>query len=119
MEKREFKPVRRMEGLPKASKATVKFLTLPKMIETEFDTGYGPNKKTKWEMQVEVIKHPNGSKGEMAWQTTAEVIRVQIYNLVLECLETKFDLGELLKDLQLNKWEIIRDEQGLTGIKEI
>jgi len=119
MEKREFMPVRRMEGLPKASKATVKFLTLPKMIETEFDTGKGPNGKSKWEMQVEVIKHPNGSKGVMAWQTTAEVIRVKVYGLVLEALDNKFDLGELLKDLQLNNWEIIRDEQGLTGIKEI
>jgi len=122
MEKRTFGPKKRMTGLPKASKAVVKFLTLPKIIETEFDTGHGPNKKSKWEIGVEVLECPKESLsglGVMVWQTTAEVIRVDIYNLVLECLEKKFKLSELLKDLQLNSWEIIRDEQGLTGLKEI
>jgi len=119
MGKREFKPVKRMKGLDKASEATVNFLTLPKMIETEYDTGKGPNGKSKWELTIEVLEHPAGLKGEWVWQTTCEVIRVDIYNLVLECLEKKFKVSALLEDLQLNSWKIMRDEQGLTSLKEI
>jgi len=119
MEKRSFKPIRRMKGLDKASKAVVKFLSLPKMIETEFDTGFGPNNVSKWSIELEVIKHPNNILGKMEWHTTAEVVRLQIYGLVLEAGERKALLNELLKDLGTNNWEIERDEQGLTGINEL
>ena len=49
MVKKRFGPKLKMDGLPKASKAKVKFLSLPKEIETTFDTGYGPKKNLKWE----------------------------------------------------------------------
>ena len=118
MEKREFKPKRKMKGLDKASEATVKFLTLPKIVESEYETGYGPNKMSKWEIEIDIIEHPEGLKGNWFWQTTCEVVRVQIYNLVLECTSKK-EKEDLRKDFSLNSWYIMRDEQGLTGIKEI
>jgi len=118
MEKREFKPKRKMKGLDKASEATVKFLTLPKIVESEFETGHGPNKMSKWEIEMDIVDHPAGLTGHWFWQTTCEVVRVQIYNLVLEC-KTKKEEEALRKDFSLNPWIIKRDEQGLTGLKEV
>jgi len=47
MEKKRFGPRKRMHGLPKASVAKVNFLSIPKEIETSFDTGYGPGNNLK------------------------------------------------------------------------
>ena len=58
MVKKRFGPKLKMEGLPKASKARVNFLSLPKEIDTPFDTGHGPNKNLKWEMDIELLEHP-------------------------------------------------------------
>ena len=83
MDKKRFGPKLKMEGLPKASKAKVNFLSLPKEIETPFDTGYGDNNNLKWEMEIELLEHPvQEVLGKMVWQTTAEVIRVEIMALV-------------------------------------
>jgi len=54
MEKKRFGPKLKMEGLPKASKAKVNILTLPKAVETPYDTGYGPDKNLKWEMEIRI-----------------------------------------------------------------
>ena len=70
-----------MHGLPKASEAKVNFLSIPKEIETSFDTGHGPNKNLKWEIEIELLEHPTQEPGNMVWQTTATVIRDEIMYL--------------------------------------
>jgi len=72
----------------------------------------------QWEIEMDIVDHPAGLKGHWFWQTTCEVVRVQIYNLVLEC-KTKKEEEALRVDFSLNPWKIMRDDQGLTGLKEI
>ena len=76
-----------MNGLKKYESAKVIFLSLPKPVVTPFETGY--NKKGekeeggnyKWEMKIDLLEHPGLQEpGEMVWQTTAEVVRVDILN---------------------------------------
>jgi len=111
-EKRRFGPKTTMKGLPKASVAKVNFLTLPKEVETSFDTGYGKNNNSKWEIEIELLKHPNQEPGVMVWQTTAQVIRKDIM-----CLERTDDL---LKDWMRKKaWSIEADENGIINIVEL
>jgi len=118
MEKKRFGPKLKMEGLPKASKAKVNFLTLPTPIETPYDTGYGADKNIKWEMEIELLEHPNQEVlGKMVWQTTAEVIRVEIMKLVYD--SNKRDLELLLKDFQRCEWYILCDATGQLNIEEI
>jgi hypothetical protein len=118
MEKKRFGPKLKMNGLPKASKAKVNFLSLPKEIETPFDTSYGENGKTKWEMDIELFEHPNQEiKGYMVWQTTASVIRLEIMNLVNE--GTKEDCKNLLIDLKSCEWYISSDANGQISIEEV
>jgi alkyl hydroperoxide reductase subunit AhpF len=104
MVKKRFGPKLKMDGLPKASKAHVYILSLPKEIETMFDTGYGENKNSKWEMDIRLLNHPTQeTRGDMVWQTTAQVIRIEIMNLI-EMVnnkpKAKENLADLLKDLQ-------------------
>ena len=118
MEKRRIGPKATMKGLPKASKAKVNFLTLPKEVETTFDTGYGDNKNSKWEMDIDLLEHPNGTTGLMAWQTTAEVIRKDIMYLINS--SNAKELEELKKDLfQKNYWSIEADEVGIINLVEL
>jgi hypothetical protein len=118
MEKKRFGPKLKMEGLPKASKAKVNFLTLPVPIETPYDTGYGPDKNLKWEMEIELLEHPNQEVlGKMVWQTTAEVIRIEIMALVTN--GSIKDLGNLLKDFKSCEWYILCDATGQLNIEEI
>jgi len=118
MDKKRFGPKLKMEGLPKASKAKVNFLTLPVAIETPYDTGYGPDKNLKWEMEIELLEHPvQEVLGKMVWQTTAEVIRVEIMKLVND--SNKKDLENLLKDFQSCEWHILCDATGQLNIQEI
>jgi len=118
MDKKRFGPKLKMEGLPKASKAKVNFLTLPVPIETPYDTGYGPDKNLKWEMEIELLEHPNQEVlGKMVWQTTAEVIRVEIMALVNN--GSIKDLDNLLKDFKSCKWNILCDATGQLNIQEI
>ena len=108
-----------MRKIPNNGKATVKFLSLPKPVETTFDTGHGPDNNLKWEMDIDLIAHPEQEAGKMVWQTTAIVIRLEIYGLVLEAGTRKPLLNELLKDLGSNNWEIQVDERGLTNLQEL
>jgi len=118
MDKKRFGPKLKMEGLPKASKAKVNFLTLPVPIETPYDTGYGPDKNLKWEMEIELLEHPvQEVLGNMVWQTTAEVIRVEIMALVNN--GSIKDLDNLLKDFKSCKWSILCDATGQLNIQEI
>jgi len=119
MEKRRFGPKPTMRKIPNNGKATVKFLSLPKPVETTFDTGHGPDNNLKWEMDIELIAHPEQEAGKMVWQTTAIVIRVEIYGLVLDCGDKKPPLNELLKDLGSSNWEIQADERGVINLQEI
>jgi len=116
MEKRRFGPKTTMKGLPKASTARVNFLTLPKEVETSFDTGYGKNNNSKWEIEIELLEHPNQEPGVMVWQTTAQVIRIEIMGLI-------HPLGKqdkvLLTDFKSSEWSIESDENGIINIVEL
>jgi|TARA_R110000824_G_scaffold383682_1_gene577360 hypothetical protein len=126
MEKRRFGPKPTMKKIPKSGKATVNFLSLPKPIISNWITGFDidgkedEKGKAKWEMDIELLAHPTMEVlGKMAWQTTAIVIREEIYGLVLEAGTRKPLLNELLKDLGSNNWEIQVDERGLTNLQEL
>jgi len=79
-------PKTTMNGLKKYEAAKVIFLSLPEPVVTPFETGY--NKEgvkdeqgnCKWEMEIDLLEHPTQEPGKMVWQTTAEVVRVDIYN---------------------------------------
>ena len=116
MEKRRFGPKLTMDALPKGSKAKVKFMSLPVAVETPFDTGHGPNKNLKWEMQIVLLEHPTQEVlGEMVWQTTASVIRLEIMGLINMNLDTP---EALLKDLKSCEWYITCDANGQIAIEE-
>tara|TARA_Y100000361_G_scaffold94978_1_gene84984 strand:- start:358 stop:714 length:357 start_codon:yes stop_codon:yes gene_type:complete len=118
MEKRRFGPKLKMEGLPKASKAKVKFLSLPREIETPFDTGHGPNKNLKWEMDIDLLSHPTQDVlCQMVWQTTASVIRLEIMALIN--LNDKKGNDALLDDLKSCEWYIVCDPNGQISIEEV
>ena len=123
MDKKRFGPKLKMEGLPKASKAKVNILTLPVAIETPYDTGYGPDNNLKWELEIELLEHPvQEVLGKMVWQTTAEVIRVEIMNLIKMVNnkpEAKENLKDLLKDLKGCEWHILCDASGQLNLQEI
>ena len=123
MEKKRFGPKLKMEGLPKASKAKVNILSLPKEIETPFDTGYGDNNNLKWEMEIELLEHPiQEVLGKMVWQTTAQVIRIEIMNLIKMINnkpKAKENLTDLLEDLKGCKWYINCDANGQVSIEEV
>jgi len=123
MDKKRFGPKLKMEGLPKASKAKVNILTLPVAIETPYDTGYGPDNNLKWEMEIELLEHPvQEVLGKMVWQTTAEVIRVEIMNLIKMVNnkpQAKENLKDLLKDLKECEWHILCDASGQLNLQEI
>jgi len=118
MDKKRFGPKLKMEGLAKASKAKVNFLTLPVEIETPFDTGYGSDKNLKWEMEIELLEHPTQEVlGKMVWQTTASVVRLEIMAL-MRSSKDKYN-KDLLKDLTSCTWYIICDATGQVSIEEI
>jgi len=115
MEKRRFGPKTTMKGLPKASVAKINFLSLPKEVETSFDTGYGKNNNSKWEIEIDLLEHPTQEPGRMLWQTTAIVIREEIMALVTLDLDDKIEKDWLRK----NAWSIESDENGLINIVEL
>jgi hypothetical protein len=118
MEKKRFGPKLKMEGLPKASKARVKFLSLPKEVGTPFETGFGKNKNVKWEMDIDLLEHPTQEVlGKMVWQTTASVIRLEIIGLI-NLNDAKFH-KELLNDLKSCEWHIVCDATGQIALEEI
>ena len=112
MEKKSFGPKLKMDGLPKASKARVNFLSLPKEIQTPFDTGFGEDKNSKWEMEIELLEHPTQEVlGEMVWQTTASVIRLEIMAIP----QTK----KVLEEFKENEWNILCDAKGQLSLREL
>jgi hypothetical protein len=122
MEKRRFGPKTTMKGLPKASVAKINFLSLPKEVETTYDTGYGENNNSKWEMEIELLEHPNQEPGVMVWQTTAQVIRIEIMALIKMVHnkpKAKEDLENLLEDMQGCEWNIESDENGVINLVEL
>ena len=115
MEKKRFGPKTTMKGLPKASVAKINFLSLPKEVETSFDTGYGENNNSKWEVEIDLLDHPTQEPGRMVWQTTAQVIRIEIMNLITPSIP-----DELVKDWMRKKaWSIESDENGIINIVEL
>ena len=115
MVKKRFGPKLSMDGLPKASKAKVLINSLPKAVETPFETGYGPDKNLKWEMDIELLEHPTQEiLGEMVWQTTANVVRLE-----LMALNHKEAREDLIKDLKSCEWYILCDAKGQLSLKEV
>ena len=120
MEKKRFGPKLKMEGLPKASKAKAKLLSLPVAIETPFDTGYGPKKNLKWEMEIDLLEHPTQEVlGKMVWQTTASVIRIEIMALVDNSRNEHKEIKALLADLRSCEWYIVCDATGQVSLEEV
>jgi hypothetical protein len=121
MEKRRFGPKTTMKGLPKASVAKINFLSLPKEVETTFDTGYGEHNNSKWEIEIELLNHPTQEPGVMVWQTTAQVIRIEIMALITNERTGKISIpDELVKDwLRKKAWSIESDENGIINIVEL
>ena len=117
MEKRRFGPKLKMVGLNKGQQAKVLMHTLPKAVETTFDTGYGPDGNLKWEIDITLLDHPTQEPGDMIWQTTAFVIRDEIMYLVNKCKDKELPL--LLKDIQSCEWNIISDANGMLSLEEV
>tara|TARA_R100000963_G_C4621983_1_gene89229 strand:+ start:545 stop:904 length:360 start_codon:yes stop_codon:yes gene_type:complete len=119
MEKKRFGPKLKMNGLPKASKAKVLFHSLPKAVETTFDTGYGPDNNLKWEMDITLLEHPTQETlGKMVWQTTATVVRDELMYICNKQPNDK-KLEGFLKDLESCEWNIVSDENGMISLEEI
>ncbi len=116
MVKKRFGPRKRMHGLPKASQAKVNFLSIPKEVETTFNTGWGPGGikvdggGTKWEIEIELLEHPTQEPGNMVWQTTAEVIRKDIMALDWEDASICADWA------RKKHWVIETDEVGIVNL---
>jgi len=85
--------------------------SIPEEFESEWDTGYGKNKNSKWSFTFTLLKHPHSSyslsdKGlEVKWETVAEVIRVDVLAML------KTDLGEYWTDPEYI-WTLKRREDG-------
>jgi len=62
--------------------------TIPEEFESEWDTGYGKNKNSKWSLTFTLLKHPHSSYSlpkqglEVSWETVAEVIRIDVLALL-------------------------------------
>ena len=86
-------PKTTMNGLKKYESAKVIFLSLPEPVVTPFETGYNKEGKKeeggtyKWEMDIELLEHPTQEPGEMVWQTTAEVIRIDVIEAFATIIE--------------------------------
>jgi len=117
MEKRRFGPKLKMVGLAKGQSAKVLMHTLPKAVETTFETGYGPNNNLKWEIDITLLEHPTQDAGDMVWQTTATVIRDEITYLCNK-LDKDKDLELLRKDLASCEWHIVSDANGMISLIE-
>ncbi len=117
MEKRRFGPKLKMVGLNKGQKAKVLMHTLPKAVETTFETGYGPDNNLKWEVDITLLEHPTQEPGKMVWQTTAAVIRDEIMYLCNKQSDDK-KLEELRKDLESVAWYIESDANGMISLIE-
>ena len=110
MEKKRFGPKLKMVGLNKGQQAKVKMHTLPKAVETTFDTGYGPDNNLKWEIDITLLEHPTQEPGKMVWQTTAEVIRKDIMSL-------DWEDSTICADWARKKhWTIETDETGIINL---
>ena len=85
--------------------------TIPEEFESEWDTGYGKNKRSKWSLTFTLLKHPHSSYSlpkqglEVSWETVAEVIRVDVLALL------KTDDGEYWTDPEYI-WTLTRREDG-------
>jgi len=117
MEKRRFGPKLKMVGLAKGQEAKVIMHTLPKAVETTFDTGFGPDKNLKWEIDITLLEHPTQEPGDMVWQTTATVIRDEIMYLCNKQPDDK-KLELLRKDLASSEWYIVSDVNGMISLLE-
>jgi len=86
--------------------------SIPEEFESEWDTGYGKNKNSKWSLTFILLKHPHSSyslseKGlEVTWETVAEVIRVSVVTMLDD---PKF--AQAWKDSEFI-WTLTRREDG-------
>jgi len=74
-------------------------------------------------MNIELLNHPTQeARGDMVWQTTAQVIRIEIMNLI-EMVnnkpKAKENLTDLLEDLKGCQWNITCDANGQVALEEV
>jgi len=87
--------------------------SIPEEFESEWDTGYGKNKNSKWSLTFTLLKHPHSSyslstKGlVVTWETVAEVIRVG----VLDMLKSNKEFKEFWNDPEFI-WTLERRDDG-------
>ena len=89
--------------------------SIPEEFESEWDTGYGKNKNSKWSLTFTLLKHPHpsysfltgaGKDIEVVWETVAEVIRVSVVTMLDD---PKF--AQAWKDPEFI-WTLTRREDG-------
>jgi len=91
-----------MKAIEPGQKATLKFLELPKAVDTEWGT--------KFSVDILLLSHPlysiPSSKGiKMVWQTSAKVLN-DIDNLLKE------KKGDFMKDYYALTWELSVADDG-------
>ena len=85
--------------------------TIPEEFESDWDTGYGKNKRSKWSLTFTLLKHPHSSYSlpkqglKVSWETVAEVIRVDVLAML------KTPLAEYWTDPEYI-WTLERREDG-------
>ena len=90
--------------------------TIPEEFESEWDTGYGKNKNSKWSLTFTLLKHPHSSYSlpknglEVKWETVAEVIRKDVLEM------QKTDNWQYWIDPEF-VWTLTRREDGSYSIE--
>jgi len=97
-----------MKKLEIGEYAAVEFLSLPREFSQHHETGYGEDGHSKWELDINLIKHPRQDSGIMVWHTVAWVIRKEIVRIMEDN-----DHKKLLAELKEEFHYIHRTEVGM------
>ena len=107
--KRNIGPKVAMKKLEIGEFAEVEFLSLPREFSQHHETGHGEDGHSKWELDINLIKHPRQDSGKMVWHTVAWVIREEIIRIMNENKNHK----KLLEELKEEFHYIYRTEVGM------
>jgi len=87
--------------------------SIPEEFESEWDTGYGKNKNSKWSLTFTLLKHPHSSYSlskeglKVTWETTAQAIRVDFPAMY----KTNKEFAQYWNDPEFI-WTLARREDG-------
>jgi hypothetical protein len=101
-----------MEKISIGPKEVMKGLSKGEVAEVNLDGEKVEGGNAKWEMKINLLNHPNGSSGEMVWQTTAEVVRVDLFGFVSD---DEKQMSKAFKDLS-NTFHFIYQTQSGTHV---